>query len=183
MATLGYTSIGVNQIGSSSGSINPNGLLITVPSSGQITKITAYVAESISSASLACALYSGSAGSRGSLITNTNSSTVTTTFAWVDFTFASAQNVTAQTYWLQFNGDGGGGPGTNIASIKYDTGGATNSGYDLLDNGTPQYETNQYSMYATFTPTTGRPVATGRLSATGRKAAGIRLIATGRLPV
>lgn len=150
MATLGYTSIGVNQIGSSTSSTNPNGLLITVPSSGTITKITAYVAENVSSASLSCGLYSGSAGSRGTLISSTNTSTVTTSFGWVDFTFASAQNVTAQTYWLQFNGDGGNGPGANIASIKYDTGGATNSGYDLLDNGTPNYETNRYSMYATF---------------------------------
>lgn len=154
-ATLGYTTIGSNtfQAGTINGTNNPVGLLITVPGSGTITKITAHVIESVSSGSLTAKIYSGSAGSRGALISTTNGATVTTTFGWVDFIFATPVSVSATTYWIEFSGDGGGGPGTNVASIKYDTGGAANSAYDVLDNSSVNYETNQYSIYATYTAT------------------------------
>lgn len=154
MALVGYQNIGANtfQAGTGIGVNNPTGLLITMPQAGSITKITAYVAMTSTTKSIVCRIYSGSAGSRGTLQATTNSSSVTSSFAWIDFTFASAFNAAATTYWLQFDGYGGDGPGTTIGEIKYDTGGATNSGYDLLDNGTPQYETNQYSIYATYDP-------------------------------
>jgi GH18 family chitinase len=155
--TVGYTSIGANtfQAGTANGVNNPVGLLVTMPASGSITKITANVFTSISgvpsgSGSIVARIYSGTAGARGSLLATTNASTVNGTAAWIDFTFASAFAASATNYWLQFDGLGGNGPGTAVANIKYDTGGATNTGYDLLDNGTPQYETNQYSMYATY---------------------------------
>lgn len=154
MALIGYQNIGANDFaaGSASGVQNPTGLLITMTESGSITKITAYVATTITSKSITCRIYAGSAGSLGALQATTNTSTVTTTFQWLDFTFASAFSASATTYWLEFVGYGGDGPGTAVGHIKYDTGGAANSGYDKLDNGSPQYETNQYSIYATYTP-------------------------------
>lgn len=151
--TAGYSSIGAStyQAGTATGNANPSGLLVTFASAGSVTKITAYVAENISSGSLTAKIYNGTAGSLGSLISTTNAATVTTSFAWVDFTFASPVAVTAQTYWIEFSGDGGAGPGTNVASQKYDGGGAANTGYQKNDGGTPVYDSNQYSMYATYT--------------------------------
>lgn len=160
MATVGYTSIGANDFGAgtASGTNNPAGLLVTMPVAGNITKITAYVFTVISgvplgSGSIPCRIYAGTAGAVGALQATTNTSTVNGTAAWVDFTFAAPFSAAATTYWLQFDGLGGNGFGTAIGVIKYDTGGAANTGYDRLDNGTPQYETNQYSIYATYTPT------------------------------
>lgn len=155
MAIVGYNSIGALQFaaGSGNGTNNATGLLIIMPEAGSITKITAYVATTVTGKNIACRIYAGSAGSRGALLATTNTSAVTTSFQWLDFTFTSPYSASATTYWLQFDGYGGDGPGTAVGQIKYDTGGAANSGYDLLDNGIPQYETNQYSIYATYTPT------------------------------
>ncbi len=152
--TAGYTTIGASQyFTGSSGNTNPPGLMITVAAGGSLTKITAYVANSVSSNSSNASIYAGSAGARGALIASTNLNTVTTSFGWVDFTFSSPVTVSATTYWIQFNGDGGNGPGGNVGEIAYDTGGAANTGYTLTDIGNPQYNTSQYSMYATYTPT------------------------------
>jgi hypothetical protein len=156
-ATVGYATIGANtqNAGSASGTGNPTGLLVTMPTTGSITKITAYVAMTSTSKNLFARIYSGSAGSRGSLLATSNSTLVTSTFGWVDFTFATPYAASATTYWLEYSGYGGDGPGTSFAQIKYDTGGATNTGYDLSDIGVPQYETNRYSMYATYTTSGG----------------------------
>lgn len=152
MPTVGYTNIGANDFaaGSASGTNNPTGLLITMPETGKINKITAYVATTISSKSIVCKIYAGTAGALGSLLATTAASTVTTSFQWLDFTFNSFYSASATTYWLEFNGYGGDGPGTAVGHIKYDNGGAANTGYDKSDIGTPQYETNQYSIYATY---------------------------------
>lgn len=153
MATVGYTNIGAStySAGTTSGGVNPAGLLITFPTAGIVSKITAYVATTVSSQSISCRIYSGSAGSLGTLIATTATSTVTTSFGFVDFTFAIPLNVTATTYWIEFIGFGGGGPGTAVGQIKFDTGGATNSGYAKSDLQVPAYNTSQYSIYATYT--------------------------------
>lgn len=150
---IGYTSIGANteKAGGSSSAQNPTGLLITIPSSGTISKITAYVDVNTSNADITASLYTGSAGSRGTLVTTTNTTNVTTSFGWYDFTFSSPVAVTAGTYWIQWDSYGGNGPGTPFGNIKYDTGGDTNTSYLVSDVNVPQYNTKQYSLYTTFT--------------------------------
>lgn len=155
MATVGYTTIGANTAGGSSGANNFPGLMITMPIAGLISKITAYVANSTTSVNTTCKLYLGSAGALGALQATTTNSLVTTSFQWLDFTFASPFSAAATTYWLEFNCDGGNGPGGNIGNIKYDTGGVANTGYQRLDNTTPAYNSNQYSIYATYDSATG----------------------------
>lgn len=159
MATVGYTTQGANtqQAGTANGTVNPAGLLITMPIAGSITKISACVFTSISgvpsgSGSIVCKIYAGTAGALGSVLATTNVSTVTGTTAFIDFIFASAFSASATTYWLEFQGLGGNGPGTAVGNIKYDTGGASNTGYSKSDVQVPVYDTNQYSIYATYTP-------------------------------
>lgn len=153
MATAGYTTIGANtqSAGTQNFTNNPQGLLISFPSPATVSQISAYVAMTSSSRLIACKIYTGSAGSRGTLVATTNNSSVTNTFGWVDFPFASSPSVSATTYWIEFEGYGGDGPGSSTAQIKYDTGGATNTGLNQDDFGVPQYNTFQYSLYATYT--------------------------------
>lgn len=155
MATSGYTTIGANTDPTGTGNnVNWPGAMITMTETGTITKITAYVANTVSSNTPKCVLYGGSAGARGSsILGSTNTATVTTSFGLVDFTFPSAFPAVATTYWLEFDGDGGNGPGGNVGQIKYDTGGPTNTSYLLSDVGSPQYDTKKYTVYATYTPT------------------------------
>lgn len=157
MATVGYQTIGANtySAGTGNGRANPAGLLITMPTAGTITTITAHVAMSSTSKSLTCSVYLGSAGSLGALQATSNTAVVTSSFAWIDFTLGTPFVAAATTYWLEFSGYGGDGPGTTTGLLKYDTGGAANSGYDKLDNGIPNFEANQYSIYATYTPAAG----------------------------
>ena len=152
--TIGYSTIGasIQNAGSASGSNNPGGLLVTFPSAAQVTKLTAYVRMTSTTRSVTASIYAGSAGSRGALVKTSSASSVTSTPGWVDFTFATAANVTATTYWIQFDGYGGDGPGTSFAQINYDTGGASNTGYVVNDLGTPVYNTQKASIYATYTP-------------------------------
>lgn len=160
-ATAGYTNIGASsfQAGTQNTTNNPTGLLITIPvGGGTVTDIQAYVGMGSgtgSSQNISCKLFNGSAGTVGSLVATTNASTVTTTFGWVTFTFSSGVALSAGTYWLEYEGFGGNGPGSSVGFIHYDTGGVTNTGYDRLDNGTPSFETNQYSIYADYTPSGG----------------------------
>lgn len=153
MATAGYTTIGSNDypLGSSS-FYNPPGAMITMPEIGTITKITGYVNNTNGALSLTCGFYTGSAGSRSSLLQTTSGTSVNTTPSWFDFSLPVPYSASATTYWLQFNGTAGNGPGGEVSHIRYDTGGATDTGYTLSDIGTPQYNTNQYSLYATYTP-------------------------------
>ena len=155
-STLGYTTIGASEYQTGTpGSQNPAGLMITVPSAGTISKISAHVRNNNSTVALAARLYAGSAGSLGSLIATTQTSNVTTSYAWVDFTFATPQSVSATTYWIEFVGDGGNGPGGNLSFIHFDGGGASNTGFTKNDFGVPVYDGNQYSIYATYTATGG----------------------------
>lgn len=155
--TTNYSTIGTNNsaVGTASNCNNP-GLLITMPVSGTITKFSAYVANSTGTAAGNFSLYAGSAGARGALITGSNTGSITTSFAWVDFTLASPYSAAAGTYWIQFNGQCGNGPGGNLSTIKSDTGGASNTGYSLSDIGAVVYNTNQYSMYATYDTADGQ---------------------------
>lgn len=154
MATAGYTSIGVNTetCGSGSGVNNPVGLLITMPEAGSISMITARVNMTSTTKSIFCRLYDGSAGALGALQATSNSTSVTSAEAWYDFIIASPFNASATTYWIEFLGYGGDGPGTTLGQIKYDTGGGANTGYSKNDSGTPAYNTRQYSLYATYAP-------------------------------
>lgn len=163
MATAGYTTIGtLTDLTGTSGTINPVGAMITMPENGNITKLTAHVADTTISTGATCYVYAGSAGARGSSIIGvTIGATVTTSFQWLDFTFASPFPATNTTYWLQFNGDGGNGPGGDVGQIKYDVGGASNTSYNDSDLGVPIYGSNQYSFYATYTATAA---TTNRLS-------------------
>lgn len=154
MATVGYTTIGtlIDATGTSS-SNNPVGAMVTMTESGDMTKITGYVANTLSSSSSNCTIYTGGAGARNSsIVARTTFNTVTTTFGLVDFTFSSVFGVTAQTYWIQFNGDGGNGPGGDVGQIKYDIGGAANTSYNDNDFQIPVYGSNQYTLYATYNP-------------------------------
>lgn len=155
MATAGYTNIGAStaNTGTGSGVANPVGLLITIPVLGNITKITGYVNMTTTTKNLTCSLYAGSSGSRGALQATSTATSVTSTPAWIDFTFASPFSASVTTYWLQFSGYGGDGPGTTIGQIAFDTGGAANTAYSVNDGGTPVFNTSQYSIYATYTPT------------------------------
>lgn len=154
--TAGYTTIGASTAGNGTTSdCNDNGLLITIPSAGTMTKVTAYVANNLSTADGSATLYAGSAGSLGALIATTQTNSVTTSLAWVDFTFAVPQSVSATTYWIEFDGQCAGGPGTNVSAIRYDSGGASNTSYQKSDVNVPVYSTRQYSMYATYTPDAG----------------------------
>jgi hypothetical protein len=165
MATTGYTTQGtLTYLTGYSGGMNDPGLLITMPVSGSITKITAYVANTLSSTSSVCKLYAGSAGARGSLLATTNTSTVTTSFQWLDFTFATPYSASATTYWLEFGGDGGNGPFGDIGQIKYNTGGGTNTSYALNDFAVPVYGTDQYSIYATYTASGGATITSPFIS-------------------
>lgn len=161
MATAGYTTIGATagSTGTANGTNNPAGLLITMPESGSITKVTAYIDTVIAgvplgSGTTVCKIYTGTAGAVSSLVATTNTNTFNGTAAWVDFTLASAFPAAATTYWLQQDGLGGGGPATATGRIYLDTGGAANTGYFRDDGGTPAYNTNQFSLYATYTPDT-----------------------------
>ena len=167
MATIGYTSIGASTegAGTANGTNNPAGLLITMPTAGLVSKITARVLTMISgipagSGSSTAKIYAGSAGSLGSLVATSASNTFNGTETWVDFTFSSPVSVTATTYWIEFSGLGGGGPGSAYGNIKYDTGGGSNTGYSKSDLGVPTYNTKQYSLYATYT----LPVPSGFLT-------------------
>lgn len=154
MATAGYTNIGANTyMTGNANNTNWPGLKITLPVAGSITKITAHVANTVSSNNTMCKLYSDVAGLRVLLLATTNNSTVTTSFQWLDFTFASPYSALATDYWLEFDGDGGNGPGGNRGQIKYDTGGGANTSYTLNDTGIPIYGTDQFSIYATYSPT------------------------------
>ncbi len=154
MATAGYTSIGASSVATGSTTAqNPDGLLVTIPQSASIQKITVYTSNKQSTSSQTCNIYSGSAGSRNSSVLGTTQiSSVTTTAQWIDFPFSPNFPASGQTYWLEYVGDGANGPGGDFGNIFYDTGGATNSGYIVNDIGAPQYNTNQFSMYATYTP-------------------------------
>lgn len=144
----GYDTIGSNDYNTGGSSfINEPGLLITT-SGGSCNSLFAYVRNTTTTNNRTMRLFEGSAGSRGSLVATTNSASVSTTYGWVEFTFASTQTLSAGTYWIQFDGDGDNGPGGNVSQIKYDTGGATDSGYTENDFQVPIYNTNQYSMYA-----------------------------------
>lgn len=156
MATVGYTNIGANT-GSGNTNFGPAspGLLITMPEAGSITSITAYCRTNLSTMSLACRIYAGTAGARGAEQAVTNNANVTTSFGWVQFNFASPFAASATTYWLQWDGTGGSGPGTNVGEYRYDSGGAADSGYVLSDLFAPLYNSNQYSIYATYTPAGG----------------------------
>jgi len=154
MAAIGYTTIGssTKNCGTPTGVENEVGLLITIPAAGVISKITAYVNMTSGTENISCTIYSGSAGSLGSAISTTTSHSVGTA-AWVDFIFTDPVVVSPTTYWLQFFGWGGDGPGTAIAQIAYDSGGSTNSSYQRDDFDDPSYGTDQYSMYATYMDT------------------------------
>lgn len=152
MSTAGYTTIGASteQTGNSN-NVNWVGAMVTMPVVGDITKLTVSCANTISSFSARCVIYSGSVGSRGSsVIGRTNIALTTTSFGLVDFPFSSVFSASATTYWLEFDGDGGNGPGGNIGELNYDIGGPTNTSYILSDLGNPQYGSKQYTFYATY---------------------------------
>lgn len=157
MATAGYTTQGgTTENTGFSGNTNWPGGMITMPSAGDITKITAYCSNTVSSFSPRCTIYAGSAGARSSsVIGATTTSSTGTSFALTDFNFSSVFGASATTYWLQFEGDGGNGPGGNVGQIKYDAGGAANTSYVLSDIGVPVYDSKQYTLYATYNPAGG----------------------------
>lgn len=176
MATFGYTTIGGSTYAAgSNNSTNPPGLLITLDQVYDLEKITAHVKNTVSSSSQTCKLYAGSAGALGSLLATTNTASVTTTFAWVDFTFATPYNAASNTYWIEFFPDGNNGPGGNASQIHYDAGGGADTAYRKTDFGIPSYNTDQFSIYAT-----GTVVTSGRTEAGSRTAAGARTEAGSR---
>lgn len=152
-ATGGYSSIGASDYTLATTSLfNPAGLKITLSTGGTVTKASAAVKAASGTHTFNVAIYSDSAGTRGSLIsTSVTSVSVGTTYAFVDVTFTSPPVLAAGTYWLQV-AEATGNPG--ITNLAKDTGGATNSSYFVNDNGTvTQYSTDQYSVFITYTPT------------------------------
>lgn len=146
----GYNVIGANTYTTGTSSfINPPGLMITIPIASGITKFSAYVANTLSSDSINFSIYSGTPSVRGSLLTSSLPATVTTSFGWVDFSFASPFSVAAGTYWIQFNGDGGTGPGGNVSQIKYDPNTGLGGTSYFQGDASTIYGKDQYSMYAT----------------------------------
>lgn len=156
MATFGYTSQGASEAVVASVSLeNPVGVLGTLSVTAYtLDSMSFYARRTMADKSLSGQVYSGSAGSRGSSLYTTVSADITLlSMTWYTRNFSSPpSNVSANTYWLQANIAAEGG-GTGSGFIAYDTGGASNTGYVLNDLGVPTYNTNQYSIYATYTQT------------------------------
>jgi len=154
--TFGYTTQGAStaQIAGTT-TLNPVGILGTLSESGDITSISAYLKYRTTNRDWYGSLYTGSAGSRGSLEGDTDVNFIgSTSFTLNTLNFPSPLSKTAGTYWLHVITDVL-GPGTGGSDIAYDTGGASNTGYQESDIGAPVYNTNRYSIYATYTASGG----------------------------
>lgn len=151
MALVGYNTIGANDSTLATSTLfNPDGLQVVIPDGGTVTKASAAVKNTSGSHNFNIAIFNDSAGTRGTLVSTSNvSANVGTTYAFVDVTFTSPPTLLAGTYWLQV-AEGTGNPGTTLHA--FDTGGASNTGYQLSDLGVPQYNTNKYSVTLTYTP-------------------------------
>jgi hypothetical protein len=151
--TFGYTTIGesIFGVGASTYKIMC-GELGTLSESGDISSIS--VACYSSSADDARSfIYSGSAGSRGTLLATTNFETIGTSPGWYQHDFSTAYSASADTYWLAWEGIGGNGPKGASGSIYYDTGGTTDGAFQERDDssGFISYDTVEFSIYATYT--------------------------------
>lgn len=155
MATAGYTTQGATTVQvCTTVNDDPIGLLITLPTSGVLTNASGYADYTTTPKPLSFQIYSGTAGNKGSLLySSSTSNTSSTSFTLEGRTFTSPL-LGAGTYWLQMNISSQ-GPGTGVGNATFDTGGASNTGYQLSDVGVPTYNTNQYGMYITYTPLVG----------------------------
>lgn len=159
--TAGYTSIGANDASIATLTLNnPVGLKVTLPTDGTVTKVSVAVKYALFTSNVVARIYSDNAGERGTLLFTSDAGAIAgTSYAFLDLTFPSTVELSAGTYWIQIV-DTGSVSGTR--SVAYDTGGASNSGYQLDDLGVPAYNTNQYSIFATYTPDV-TPAATGQI--------------------
>lgn len=152
--TFGYTSQGASDATIvNSSQENPVGLLGTLSEDGDIASISTYVKYTTQTKNVGGRIYAGSAGSLGSFQNATFLGAINSTSYELETVAISPEpSKTATTYWLEVYGNSE-GPSTGAALLAYDTGGATDTGYQKDDFSTPQYNTNQYSIYATYTAT------------------------------
>jgi len=149
--TFGYTSIGASSVQIGGNSVgNRIGFLENLPEDGDVESVTVYLSASASYTTRAAYIYGGSAGSVGSLLATTNTATVATAAAWNTFTFATAYSATSGDFWLQSPFSGDNGKSAPRLTIYYDTGGATNEGAQYASDAGYTYNTNIYSIYATY---------------------------------
>jgi len=148
--TFGYTTQGASTYEFVATTVdNPVGLLATLPTLAVPTSISYYARHTINPKSIFGRIYAGSAGSRGtSLYTSVAADNASTSYT-LETRAITARSLTATTYWLEAAGSPE-GPGTGVADIAYDTGGATDTGYTTDDVGVLTYNTNKYSIYATY---------------------------------
>ncbi len=152
MATIGYTSQGALEFNAVTGAQeNPVGLKVTLPVDGLFSSASFYGRRTLGNKNVTIAIYSDAAGTRGSLLYTTQTGLINIASPVLyTMNFASPPTLTAGTYWLQVNiATAGAGAGNGF--VNYDTGGAANSAYSLDNGGTPVYDTNQYSVFATYT--------------------------------
>ena len=153
MATAGYTPQGGTAVQITGATQeNPAGLLIILPEQGTINSASFYGRYTVNPKATTVQIYAGTAGAKGALLhTSATADLSSTSFALETRNFSSPV-LNAGTYWLQLNMTAE-GPGSGLGEGARDTGGATNTGYQLNDVGGVVYDTNQYSIYVTYTPT------------------------------
>jgi hypothetical protein len=156
MATFGYTTTptgGARRYSNeSSGDTKIVGSVFTLSESGLASKITAYISSDYGSYKAKCAIYRHS---DLSLVAVTNEIDNTYYQEWVDFTFSTGVNLTADDYVLVITGSD-----DDYAEIYYDTGSANqghnkNQPYGTFPNPlvSPTHNTEKYGIYVTYTPT------------------------------
>lgn len=155
MATFGTTSIGSNTTGHGTDDSVVN--KFTLSEDGDVSKLTAYTKGTLATENSKGVIYSDNAGEPEDLLGTSNSTSVSTTAAWRDYTFASVVSLTAGDYWLGVVSDG------PITSYNETTGGSrrisNDSSYtspvDPWNVGSDSAGSHDTSVYATYTATGG----------------------------
>lgn len=149
--TAGITTLGsLDKQVTSSAFDNPYGLLVTVVAGTTVTLNSAsfYAKAANTARAAAVHIYSGSAGSRGSLLYTSSSSNLSSTSYALETRTFTAATLTAGTYWIDVDIQ----PiGSGSAFVAYETGGASNTSYTTSDVGVLTYGTDKPSMYITYT--------------------------------
>jgi hypothetical protein len=156
MATFGYTTIGSSSVAIENTYAYTNFVL---PEDGTVTKITAYIVNPTVNRLATAGVYSGT-----SLVAGGESDEITMTAdvtGWFDLPFSTPLELTAGTYGLLFTCQGGSG----VATIALDVGSNASRREALTYAGAPATvaatnATDNYSIYATYTPASASEVKT-----------------------
>jgi Subtilase family len=170
--TFGLTTIGVNTDKMVGGRKRASHFQLSVP--GTVSKLTMYLAPTTASGQqvMKGIIYADQSGAPAALMGVTNEFTFHSTDApgWYDFIFSSPVALQAGTYWIGVISGGS----NNVTGFRYNSvAGARALNTDNYSTGpanpfgSATFDTEQMSVYATYTPAQAAPANTGLPTVSG----------------